>query len=145
MFKGMQTEIELKADTECIAWVESADGSSDVISVSAEGAEKHEYGQLILKGTTDISVTALNAGEATLFIRDEDGNLSQKTFRVKEKFPGQETVLGDIGDIVELENIILGPQTFLTEPLEEFLGIAGLNISFEGEKLSLEILYRQER
>ena len=135
LFKGMQTEIELKADTECIAWVESADGSSDVISVSAEGAEKHEYGQLILKGTTDISVTALNAGEATLFIRDEDGNLLQKTFRVKEKFPGQETVLGDVGDIVELENIILGPQTFLTEPLEEFLGIAGLNISFEGEKL----------
>ena len=76
----MQTEIELKADTECIAWVESADGSSDVISVSAEGAEKHEYGQLILKGTTDISVTALNAGEATLLLEMKMGIFRRKHF-----------------------------------------------------------------
>ena len=107
-------------DTECIAWVESADGSSNVLSISAEGAKKDDQGRLIFKGSQEISVTALNTGDAFLVIQNADGNVVSKQFHVKESFPGQD-YFGDFEDLLNKDKVVLEPGTFVSAEMMDFI------------------------
>ena len=91
LFKSMKDHLEILTkddNTECVAWVESEDGSSDVISISSEGASIDSEGRLVFQGNAEISVEALNTGEAYLVVRDESGAVTRKKFTVQEMFPG---------------------------------------------------------
>src|SRR5699024_4849094 len=91
LFKSMKDHLEILTkddNTECVAWVESEDGSSDVISISSEGASIDSEGRLVFQGNAEISVEALNTGEAYLVVQDESGAVTRKKFTVQEMFPG---------------------------------------------------------
>ncbi len=138
LYKLMKTHLEIATatpDTECIAWVETADGDSNVISISAENAAKDENGRLVFKGDTEISVDALNTGDAYLFVQDEDGNVTKKQFSVQEMFPGQDTITSDLEMFAGHEDLIFPQGTVLNPDYSELLDYLGFDMTFNGKIL----------
>lgn len=132
MFKGAKNVVEVDPvddNTECTVWVESADGYSDVISIDVEDAKKDKYGRYVFKGKHDISVTALNKGEAMLVTRDEKGNLTKKQFNVKESFPGQENLKEDMDDLLKLGKVIVAPGIVVTQEIVDFLNELDMDLT----------------
>lgn len=140
MFKMRTTNIKVDLydnDTECIAWVESADGSSDVLSINAEGAERDDQGRLMFKGSREISVTALNTGDAFLVIQNADGKVVKKQFHVKESFPGQD-YFGDSEDLLNKGKVVLEPDTHVSAEMMDFI-TDDLGLSLIKDNTGLEV------
>lgn len=141
VFKGASTLLEAKPSEEggeYFAWVESADGSSNVLQVEAQGAERTEDGKLVLKGTQEISVTALNSGKAYLVIDDGHGHVTRKQFEVAEEFPGYDRIkdaLTDPTGFLEFKESVLSANTLVTDDMLEWYKEAGMTLSFNGEAL----------
>lgn len=118
VYKAVDTVVEINtgdSDTQCTAWVEGADGSSNVISISADGASVDSDGRLVFSGSTEISVRALNSGSAYLVVQDEDGNIARKQFSVSERFPGERYLAGTAFDPFGMQDLLLPPGTRATD------------------------------
>lgn len=143
MFKGTSTLVEAEPfdpDTEYFAWVESADGSSNVIQLSADGAQTDENGRLVLKGTQEISVDALNSGTAFLVIEDQFGNVTKKEFAVAEEFPGYDKIMDGLKDptgFLGFEDALLPSNMQVTEYLDDMLEELGFDLYYDGKPLEL--------
>ena len=138
LFKSMKDHLEIwtKDDnTECVAWVEAEDGSSNVISISSEGASTDSEGRLIFQGNAEISVEALNTGEAYLVVQDESGAITRKKFTVQEMFPGQEHIVGDVEDMIDMGYVLAGPGAVLAKDYQELLDLLDMEITNDGAPL----------
>lgn len=138
--KYFKTMLEVEVpdmDTEWAAWVETADGDREVISISADGAEKDDEGRLLFTGDGEISVEALNKGEASLVVRDENGNEERYSFKVPEVFPGQEIIAGDLESLLDFDGLIMTPGSVISEGYRQMLDILGLDITFDGQALKI--------
>lgn len=136
--KYFKTMLEVEVpdmDTEWAAWIETADGDSEVISISADGAEKDDEGRLLFTGDGEISVEALNKGEASLVVRDENGNEERYSFKVPEAFPGQEIIAGDLQSMLGFEGLIVAPGSNISEEYRQMLELFGLDITFDGQAM----------
>lgn len=138
LFKSMKDHLEILTkddNTECVAWVESEDGSSDVISISSEGASIDSEGRLVFQGNADISVEALNTGEAYLVVQDENGDITRKKFTVQEILPGQEHIAGDIEDLIDMGFVLMGPGAVLAKDYQELLDLLDMEITNDSAPL----------
>ena len=138
LFKSMKDHLEIwtKDDnTECVAWVEAEDGSSNVISISSEGASIDSEGRLVFQGNAEISVEALNTGEAYLVVQDESGAITRKKFTVQEMFPGQEHIVGDVEDMIDMGYVLAGPGAVLAKEYLELLDLLDMDITSDGAPL----------
>ena len=138
LFKQMKTHLEItSADPDCeyIAWVETADGDSDVISISSDKATVDGDGNLVFKGDTEISVDALNTGEAYLFVKDENGNVTKQQFNVKEQFPGQDKINSDLNILEDTKDLIFPKDSVFTKDYKELLDMLGFDMTFGGKVL----------
>ena len=142
IFKGGKTVVDaepLDPDTEYFAWVEDADGSN-VIQISAGGAETDDEGRLVLKGSTEISVDALNTGSAYLVVVDSDGNVTKKQFTVEEQFPGQEwlqdTVSDPLGALGFADALFPAGKEY-TDEMREVLSRAQCGLYYDDEPVEL--------
>ena len=138
LFKSMKDHLEIWAkddNTECVAWVEAEDGSSNVISISSEGASIDSEGRLVFQGNAEISVEALNTGEAYLVVQDESGAITRKKFTVQEMFPGQEHIVGDVEDMIDMGYVLAGPGAVLAKEYLELLDLLDMDITSDGAPL----------
>ena len=138
LFKSMKDHLEIWAkddNTECMAWVEAEDGSSNVISISSEGASMDNEGRLVFQGNAEISVEALNTGEAYLVVQDENGDITRKKFTVQEMFPGQEHIVGDVEDMIDMGYVLAGPGAVLAKEYLELLDLLDMDITSNGAPL----------
>ncbi|MDM8203674.1 leucine-rich repeat protein [Faecalicoccus acidiformans] len=140
MIKKMQKKVQLQSsdsNTEVLAWVEDADGSSNVISIQADGATLDDQGRLVLKGDSEISVNALNTGQAYLLIQDSQGNITKHQFNVHESFPGQETITSEIEDLFYLPFLVVPYGQTLSEEMSTFLNELGCQLMYDNAPLKI--------
>lgn len=140
MIKKMQKKIKVQSsdsNTESFAWVEDADGSSNVISIQADGATLDDQGRLVLKGDSEISVNALNTGQAYLLIQDSQGNITKHQFNVHESFPGQETITSEIEDLFYLPFLVVPYGQTLSEEMSTFLNELGCQLVYGNAPLKV--------
>ena len=140
MIKKMQKKIKVQSsdsNTESFAWVEDADGSSNVISIQADGATLDDQGRLVLKGDSEISVNALNTGQAYLLIQDSQGNITKHQFNVHESFPGQETITSEIEDLFYLPFLVVPYGQTLSEEMSTFLNELGCQLMYDNAPLKI--------
>ena len=138
--KYFKTMLEVEVpdmDTEWAAWVETADGDREVISISADGAEQDDEGRLLFTGDGEISVEAMNKGEASLVVRDENGNEERYSFKVPEAFPGQEIIAGDLESLLDFDGLIMTPGSIISEGYRQMLDLLELDITFDGQALEI--------
>lgn len=122
-------------NTEWTAWVETEDGQKDVISISMDGVTADNEGKLSFHGEGEISVEALNTGEAYLIVQDKNGNKESYHFAVEEMFPGQETIASDLKDLMNLKDLILVQGSTVTKEYLDSLQMLGLDIFYQDTSL----------
>ena len=124
IYEGLKEENKIhsaNANTKVQVWVESAEGEKPVISVEAGSGKINENGVIEFTGSSDISVKALNSGEAYLVVQDEDGNIYRKFYTVKEAGPGVAQMFGEYAKLIENKDVIIEPEKKITESYEEYL------------------------
>ena len=124
IYEGLKEENKIQsanANTKVQVWVESADGEKPVISVEAGSGTINEDGVIEFTGSSDISVNALNSGEAYLVVQDEDGNTYRKFYTVKEAGPGVAQMFGEYAKLLENKDVIIEPEKEITESYAEYL------------------------
>lgn len=135
IYEGLKEDLKIysaSSNTKVQVWVENANGEKPVISVDAGSGKVNLEGKWEFTGNDEISVNALNSGEAYLVVEDEEGNVYRKLYTVKKAGPGVAQFFGEYAKLLGNKDIIIEPGKEITESYMEYL-----------EKLNFVILDKQ--
>ena len=124
IYEGLKEEHKIHsadANTKVQVWVENANGDKPVLAVEAGSGKVNENGVIEFSGTGDISVNALNSGDAYLVVQDDDGNVYRKFYTVKEAGPGVAQMFGEYAKLLENKDVIIEPEKEITDSYLEYM------------------------
>ncbi len=138
LFKSMGKHLVMQgidSNTECLAWIEETDRNTNVLALSVDNAEKNEDGKFIVDSNSEITIEALDVGEADLVIQDQDGSVVKHHFKVYESFPGQEFIAPTADDLFTIDYLIVPLEEIVTKELLSFYEQLGCKLIYNGQIL----------